>query len=217
MSKKILLKRCGEDIYSYDTDGKLFLLKGEDKFEEVCEIHFDYDFFIDNENIYLLRDRNIYFNKKKVDVLLKFPVRIKILNSEIYVLDQEESTLNVYNKEFSLTDVFGKIGIDELENNDELYFMFPLDFDVFEERIAVIDVGNRRTVVFNKDLSFKQVFPFIGRKIRFYNKDTLLLLSGEEFIKIDLKTKNAEKSVIENILDFEIDKEQKIITLMENE
>ncbi len=215
MSKKLLLKTCEDKVFSWATDGSLYILNN-DKFEKFSELDFDYDFFIRGEDIYVIKNRNIYLNGEKKDLGLDFPVRIMVKDGEIFVLDQESAILKIYNSDFKEIEVYGERGIEELEKKDELYFMFPLDFDIKNDKIAIIDTGNRRIVVFNRALDIIKRYPVIGKKVRFYDKNIILVLFGETIYKIDINEDKIYEAKYGNIIDFSIHpKRKKLIFLKE--
>ena len=196
-----------ENLYSFDSNGSEKL---------IGKLQFDYDFCIDKDTIFSIKDRTIYIGENKKELNLDFPVRIKILNDFIYILDQEKASLYKFDYSFNLIDSYGEKGFAEFEEEALLFLLFPLDFDIFEDRIAIIDVGNRRTIVFNKELSLKKSFPVIGKKIRFSDRDKLLVLYGEEIYRIDINENNIAKTFYDNILDFEVAANGELLLIKED-
>jgi len=204
VSKKVLLKTCEDKIFSWASDGSLYILNDENRFEKISELDFEYDFFIKGEDIYIIKDRDVYLNGEKMNLGLDFPVRIMIKDNEFLVLDQESAILKIYNSNFKEIEVYGERGIEELEKGEELYFMLPLDFDIMKDKIAIIDTGNRRTVIFNRELDIIKRYPVVGKKVRFYDKNTVLVLFSETIYKIDLNENKIYETRYENIIDFSI-------------
>ncbi len=216
MSKKIFLKKCGINIYGWDTDENLYLFNSNKSEKLIGKLRFDYDFCINQEAIFLIRDRVIYMENNKKNLSLDFPVRIKVFNNFIYILDQEKASLYKFDFSFNLREFFGQKGLVEFEDKFSIFLLFPLDFDIFEDVIAIIDVGNRRTIVFNKELTFKKSFPVIGKKVRFLDEGKLLILFGEEIYKIDINKNNIAKTSYDNILDFEVVNSGELLLIKED-
>ncbi len=216
MSKKIFLKKCGINIYGWDIDENLYLFDSNESEKLIGKLRFDYDFCINQETFFSIKDRIIHIGENKKELNLDFPVRIKVFNNFIYILDQEKASLYKFNFSFNLREFFGQKGLVEFENKFSILLLFPLDFDIFEDRIAIIDVGNRRTIVFNKELTFKKSFPVIGKKIRFLDENKLLILFGEEIYKIDINENNIAKTSYDNILDFEVVSSGELLLIKED-
>ncbi len=198
------MKKCGTNIFGWDIDENLYLFDSDESEKLIGKLRFDYDFCIDQDTIFSIRDRSVYRGENKKDLSLDFPVRVKVFNNFIYILDQEKASLYKFDFSFNLKESFGQKGLVEFEDKFSIFLLFPLDFDLFEDEISIIDVGNRRTIVFNRELTLKKSFPVIGKKVRFLDKNKLLILFGEEIHRIDINENKIAKTSYDNILDFEI-------------
>ena len=208
MSGKIILtKTCNNTVYGSDTDKNILLLGNNSNEIIIKALDFSHDFCFINGELFYTKDRKIMDSKSKIKLELDYPIKIKSKREKIYILDQEKSSVFEYDKNFNLLRSIGSLGLDKLEQKDEYYFHFPIDFDIFGDKIGVIDTGNRRTVIIGSE--GKSVFPIIGKKLLFYDENTILVLYGETIYKIDLNKNSISEIKLEGIIDFSINPKTK--------
>ena len=201
MNKRILLlKRCGDSVYGSDESRKIFIVEGENTRIIEEDIKWSHDFCFINGDLLYIKDRKIYDKAGKIKTELEYPIKIKFFEDSIYVLDQEKSSIFVFDNDFGLIKTIGGFGLDKLEKRGELFFHFPIDFDVFGNKVGVIDTGNRRTIIL--DGEEKHIFKIVGKKIVFYDKTIVLILYGEKIYKIDLTDNSVSETEYKGIIDF---------------
>ncbi len=213
--KIIMLKTCGGLVYGADNKKNIFLMGNKDNIPDITDLKkiiikdmdWSHDFCFMDDVFYYIKDRKIFNEKGEIKLDMDYPIKIKSKNGKFYILDQEQSSVFIYDKNFNPIKTIGKLGIDKLEKQYEVFFHFPVDFDVFEDYIGVIDSGNRRIVILKGEE--KSVFPIIGKKLLFYDKNTVLVLYGEIIYKIDLKNNKILKTDYIGIIDFCIEPEIK--------
>ncbi len=208
MNDRILfLKACGDSIYGSDEKKRIILMDGENSKIIEDKIDWSHDFCFINGDLFYTKDRKIYDKRGNMKTELEYPIKIKFHENSIYVLDQEKSAIFVFDNDFKLIKTIGEFGYDKFEKQDELFFHFPVDFDVSDGRVGVIDTGNRRTVILKGDE--KRIFKIVGKKMVFYDENTALILFGDIIYKIDLKDDNVYETEYEGIIDFCINPDTK--------
>ncbi len=201
------LKASNNSIFGIGEKKEIFILNNNKWLKTEFNFKWDYDFEIYGERIFYIRERKVFFvknnklNETTIDFNFHFPSRLKFYNKKLFILDKELSKLFIFKENFELETSFFMWGADIFENEYSPLIDCPHDFDIINDKIAIIDIGNRRTVYLDDNNFFE--FPVIGEKIRFLSDKILILLHGEEFYKIDIEENSISKKTIKNLLDFE--------------
>ncbi len=202
------LKLTCDGLFGYDINKKLYIYKNG-KWEKENDFEWEYDFEVCDGFYYFVRNRRIF--KKKKDELsedeiirdLLFPARIKFRNDSFYILDKERGTIIVFDRDFSVTESYFTSSPEIFEKKGEIFLDMPFDFDVYEKYIGILDIGNRRTVVYDLKKDESYIFRLIGEKIRFLNDKKFLVLYDDELFSVDIKSGIMSKAK-KRIIDFEV-------------
>ena len=216
MSKKIFIKKCENKIYGWDTDNNLTLFENNNIEKTIGKIKFDYDFCVKDEKLFIIKERSLYADNRKKELGMPFPIKLKIIDDAIYILDQERATLIKFDSSFNIMESIGQKGLKEFEDSSSVFLLFPIDFDVQGESIAIIDTGNRRTIVIDEDNLIKRTYPIIGKKVRFLDKHNIIILFGEEIYKVNLTNNEIKRTLYKDIIDFEVINKEELFILRED-
>ncbi len=202
------IKTINGKVYGFDELKKIYVLNG-DKWEKVKgEFEWEYDFEFFNEYFYFIKNRKIYrWSGREEEIIsdLFFPSRLKFRGNLLYVMDKEMGSVIIFDKDFLMKETIFSGSPSIFEGNEGVYLDMPYDFDVFNDYIGVIDLGNRRTVIYNKENGEYIIYRVIGEKIRFYNNKEIIILYDSNLYMLNLDTGHIlHINKKYNVIDFEI-------------